>query len=529
MNTRILKLSFIYIIVSSILLASCSGGGESKVEVSSVSVSPSTLTLTVGGTQTLSATVSPSNADERTVSWSSSNTKVASVSSQGVVSALSAGSATITATAGGRSGRCDLTVKDVVVATGVSLDKTTLSLTVGEETTLVATVTPSDAQDKTLTWTSSNPSVASVEGGKVKALAAGSTSITVSTSNGKSAQCSVTVANKATSSFAKGADISWVTEMEKDSKTWKRRDGTPDDLYNILLDEGMNSIRLRVFVNPEGGWSGKEDVVAKAVRAKEKGMQVMIDFHYSDFFADPSRQYPPLDWKDLSFDRIRESVVSHTREVLSALSESGVSPTWIQIGNETRNGMLWDYGRLWNDQGDIEGGRENFVTLSNAAYDTAKEIFPSALVMPHLNNAHENNAWWFSQMKGRGLKFDMIALSHYPMSGTETWKSLNTKAVTNIKSLIGTFKVGVIVSEVGVKPTSSEARTCLEDFIGAIREIESCEGVFYWEPEVYGGWKPAIYNDVSKYVPGETSWNAYDMGAFTSEGKPADALRAFAD
>ena len=100
-----------------------------------------------------------------------------------------------------------------------------------------------------------------------------------------------------TPDFAKGADISWASEMEKAGKTFKKADGTPADIFEVLKDCGINSIRLRVWVNPTGGWSGRDDVAALALRAAKAGMALMIDFHYSDFFADPSRQTFPKDWE----------------------------------------------------------------------------------------------------------------------------------------------------------------------------------------------------------------------------------------
>ena len=162
------------------------------IAVSGVSLSPGSLELEVGQTATITATVNPSNATNKTVSWSSSNPSVATVSG-GKVTAVATGSATITATAGGKSATCPVTVKSKVVnVTGVTLSQSSATLEIGETVTLTATVAPSDATDKTVTWSTSDAKVATVEGGKVTAVAEGSATITAA-AGGKSATCSVTV------------------------------------------------------------------------------------------------------------------------------------------------------------------------------------------------------------------------------------------------------------------------------------------------------------------------------------------------
>ena len=335
-----------------------------------------------------------------------------------------------------------------------------------------------------------------------------------------------TPAEVPTPAFAKGADISWVSEMEKDGKTFRVGDGNPSDILGVLNEKGINAIRLRVWVNPNGGWSGKDDVVKLAVRAATAGMALMVDFHYSDFFADPSRQTVPSAWEADKNDlqKMAAHVYDHTKDVLGAIKDAGVTPAWVQIGNETRNGMLWPAGQLWTTSGDIPNGRANFAQLYNAGYNAAKEVFPGAIVMPHLNNAYEDNAWWFEQVKAAGAKFDAIALSHYPQAESKyTWQQYNAKALAQITALAEKFGLPVYVSEVGVKTPANEtlAAQVLSEFMTEVKKIDRCKGVFYWEPEVYDGWKPAIYTSLK--------WNAYDMGAFKSGGMASSVMDAFKD
>ena len=172
-----------------------------EIRVSSISLSKSTLELTVGDQASLDATISPDNATNKKIRWSSSKESVATVTPDGIVEAVSAGTAFITASSddSGVNAKCEITVKEKVISvTGIALNKTSLSLSEGEEFTLEATVTPDNAANKEISWTSDNEAVATVSAeGVVKALRAGTASITVTTvDQGKTASCAITVAEK---------------------------------------------------------------------------------------------------------------------------------------------------------------------------------------------------------------------------------------------------------------------------------------------------------------------------------------------
>ena len=326
--------------------------------------------------------------------------------------------------------------------------------------------------------------------------------------------------------FAKGADISWVSEMEADGVRFYNQEGKETDCFLLMKELGMNAVRFRVWVNPEnsyGNWSNQEDVVAKAKRAKEAGLDVMVDFHYSDFFADPARQTKPEAWKGMSLEELKKAVADHTAAVLNAMMNEGVTPKWIQIGNETRNGMLWKEGQIWTQTGDIKDGWDNYAGLSNAGYDAAKSVFPEAVVIVHQNNAWEDLEWWFTKFSNAGGKFDMIGLSHYPQAESDkTWQTVNQLALDHISSLSKTFGRKVMVVEVGVRTlqNENEAALALKEFMTRARQMNECVGVFYWEPQTDGTWKPAYYDRLS--------WRAYEMGAFMN-GRPTSVLDAFKD
>ena len=145
--------------------------------------------------------------------------------------------------------------------------------------------------------------------------------------------------------FAKGADIGWATEMAADGIKFYNAAGEERECTALMKELGFDAVRYRVWVDPKEGWCGKEDVVAKARTARDLGMRIMINFHYSDWWADPGKQNKPEAWKDYSLEQLCQSIMDHTRDVLTALKNEGITPEWVQVGNETSNGMLWDTGK----------------------------------------------------------------------------------------------------------------------------------------------------------------------------------------
>ena len=337
---------------------------------------------------------------------------------------------------------------------------------------------------------------------------------------------------EAEAEFARGADISWLSEMEYDMKAGGRLEGYSfmdsdgdTDALAILKNIGMNAVRLRVWVDPldANGWSGKEDVITQAKRAATAGLSVMIDFHYCDFFADPGWQEIPAAWKDHSVAAVSEKVSTHTIDVMNALKVAGVTPQWVQIGNETTGGMLWPAGQLWTDDGDLPNGWSNYAALSNSGYEAVKSVFPDAVVITHIDNAWSDNEWWFTRFREAGGKFDMIGLSHYPMGVSgKSWSVANDLAITRIQILSKKFACRVMVCETGVDPSSPDASECLSGFMSAAKKLgtEICSGVFYWEPEGDRLWTPAVYDDESVLKHGRAEvWGAYGLGVFNRSGK----------
>lgn len=319
--------------------------------------------------------------------------------------------------------------------------------------------------------------------------------------------------------YAKGADISWVTQMEQDGVKFYNAEDKETDCFELMKEIGFNAIRLRVWVDPEEGWCGKEDVLEKAARAYNLGMRLMIDFHYSDTWADPGNQNPPAAWKNHTIEEMTSAVAAHTKDVLSALADLGIDVEWVQIGNEVNNGMLHPLGKVYNTVA------EDFVKLANAGSQAVKNIYPEAKVILHVSNGHDIGLfqWFFNLMHANVAKYDMIGMSLYPVwwenGGWSDWKSTVDRCLSNLKGISQMYVKPVMICEFGMPVSEPETtKEALTYLLEKTKDIKECQGIFYWEPQTDGVWKPASYNSLG--------WNAYNMGAFKN-GRPTAALDPF--
>lgn len=307
--------------------------------------------------------------------------------------------------------------------------------------------------------------------------------------------------------FVKGADISWITEMEAAGKKFYNSAGTEMDCFALMKSLGMNTIRLRVWVNPAPSWNNAADVVAKAVRAKNLGLRVLINFHYSDSWADPGQQTKPVAWNTLNFTDLKTALGTHTADVLNQLKTAGVTPEWVQIGNETNNGMLWPEGKA-------SVSMSNFTQLVNTGYDVVKAVFPTAKVIVHISNGWDNNLfrWIFDGLVANGGKYDIIGMSLYPSFVSGGWPSADQQCFANMNDMVSRYNKDVMVVEIGMP--WDDATTCksfIADLINKIISVNGSRGlgILYWEPQSYGNWK------------------GYTLGAFDNSGKPTIALDSF--
>lgn len=212
-----------------------------------------------------------------------------------------------------------------------------------------------------------------------------------------------------------GADISFLPQLE--SRGIKFYDNNEEkDAIEILKNHGLNYIRLRIFVNPENekgyspnrGFCGIDSTLKMARRIKEGGLKLLLDFHYSDTWADPQKQFKPKTWEGLEFKALSTTLNNYTKSVLSQLKEQGTMPDMVQIGNEINHGIVWPEGHVSN--------LDNLATLLKAGIKAVREVDVSTTVMLHLalGGQNEETVFWFDNMIARGVEFDIIGLSYYP-------------------------------------------------------------------------------------------------------------------
>lgn len=313
------------------------------------------------------------------------------------------------------------------------------------------------------------------------------------------------------SQFAKGADISWLTEMEQAGKKFYYLNDAPKDCLSLLSanKKWFESVRLRLFVNPADGWCNLSDVIAKAERAKNAGYRIMVDIHYSDKWADPAAQQKPASWVGLSYSGLLQKVYDYTRSVMTELKNKGIEPAWVQIGNETNDGMLWPDGKI------SSGNAKKYAELVNKGYDAVKSINSSSKVIIHLGAGANNTTcrWVFDSLKTYGAKWDVIGVSLYP--GVNNWETYTDLCLANLNDMISRYNKEVMICETGMaqnEPMKSLA--FLSNLIRKVRAIPNNKGlgVFYWEPECGWGWPVG---------------HPYGLGAFDSNNRPTAALEAF--
>ncbi len=312
--------------------------------------------------------------------------------------------------------------------------------------------------------------------------------------------------------FAKGADISWLPQMEAAGYKFYSDKGVEEDCFKILKDHGINSIRLRTFVDPSddpaSGHCSKAETVALAVRAQKWGMRIMIDFHYSDSWADPGKQKKPKAWEGHDFLMLQKDLYDYTFDVMSALNSAGVTPEWVQVGNEIPGGMVYP-----------EGSSTNFGQLTqliNKGYDAIKTVSPSSKVVLHIDQGNNNDRfrWWFDNAKTNGAKYDVIGLSYYPywLPGNPDYSLSIGDLGNNLKDMASRYGKEVMVVEVGGEDTkvqnSYDLLVAVQNSVAEVPDAKGM-GIFYWEPE------------------GARSWSHYALSAWGADGKPTHALDAF--
>lgn len=313
--------------------------------------------------------------------------------------------------------------------------------------------------------------------------------------------------------FIKGADISTLLEAEQHGAKFYNQNGQQQDAIAILKANGVNYVRLRLWVDPQdasgktygGGSNNLENTIALAKRVKAQGLKLLLDFHYSDFWTDPGKQFKPKAWEKMDYPQLKTAIHDYTRDTIARFKQEGVLPDMVQIGNEINGGMLWPEGKSWGQGG---GEFDRLAGLLNAAIGGLKENLTGGeqvKIMLHLAEGTKNDTfrWWFDEIAKRGVPFDIIGLSMYTY-----WNGPISALKANMDDISRRYNKDVIVVEAaygytldncdnaensfqakeekdgGYPGTVQGQYDYIHDLMQSVIDVPDHrgKGIFYWEP-----------------------------------------------
>ncbi len=273
-----------------------------------------------------------------------------------------------------------------------------------------------------------------------------------------------------------GADISFLPQFEDRGRRYYEN-GIEKDAVQILSDHGFNFIRLRIFVNPENekgyspdrGFCGLEHTLQMARRIKDAGMKLLLNFHYSDYWADPQQQNKPAAWSSLNFEDLRDTLMTYTANVLRALESQGTPAAMVQVGNEINHGLLWPEGHISKP--------DQLAELLKAGVEGVKMVDENIPVMMHvaLGGQNEEAVFWYDNMIARGVKFDIMGISYYPR-----WHGTLDDLKYNLTDLVKRYKKPVNVVEY------SDFREEVHQIVFKLPD-DMGKGTCIWEPIGFRG------------------------------------------
>lgn len=336
--------------------------------------------------------------------------------------------------------------------------------------------------------------------------------------------------------FIKGADLSTLQAIE-DKGLKYYQDGAETDLLTIMKDHGVNYVRLRVWNDPvqAGGYNDKAKLLEMAERVKAAGLKLLVDFHYSDFWADPGQQIKPQEWSQLPFAELKQAVCDYTAEVLTELAASGAYPDMVQVGNEINNGMLHP-----------DGSTANFANLTQLLKEgvrAVRETTPDGhetKIMIHLAEGGDNDKFvgFFDQVEAAQVDYDVIGMSYYPY-----WHGTFQQLKTNMDDMAARYGKQIVVAETayphtledgdglgniagedqvriaGFEASPDNQQLVTELVMNTVAHVRDGKGlgVFYWEP----AWLP----EVGWKVGEGNGWENQAM--FDFDGNALSSLDAF--
>ncbi|MEO7059133.1 MAG: glycosyl hydrolase 53 family protein [Lapillicoccus sp.] len=340
----------------------------------------------------------------------------------------------------------------------------------------------------------------------------------------------------------RGADLSFTLQLEAAGARWSA-DGCTAPVERLFHEAGANWMRIRVWVNPPAGYSTLHDAVVLARRAKQAGMKVLLDLHYSDFWADPAHQSIPAAWVGQNLHQLAGTVRRYTAHALETLSDAGAPADMVQIGNEITSGMLWPLGQLYD--GSADQNWPSFTTLLGAGIAgarMAKVTGKPPEVMIHIDRGGDNGGsrYFFDHVLAAGLDFDVIGESYYPF-----WHGPLQDLQANLVDLATRYGKDLIVAETAYPWTLANgddltnilnSRSQLPDARiwpptpqGQLAYFTALRGVFDHVPGGHGlgfmSWEPEWIPGVG-WTPGQGNPND-NLTLFDFHGRALPALQAF--
>lgn len=344
--------------------------------------------------------------------------------------------------------------------------------------------------------------------------------------------------------FIKGADISFVDEIESEGGKFYE-DGRERDVLDILKDSGVNSARLRLWNDPSFDYCNPRKTIQMAKRIKEKGLHFLLDFHYSDYWADPSKQHMPKAWEGLSFAQLVERLEEFTVLFLKELEAEGALPDMVQVGNEITNGMIWEAGRVDGEYNTPQQW-EKLAALIAAGVRGVRYVSSESKPIPvmiHIDRGGDNagSRFFYDKLAAFGIDYDIIGLSYYSW-----WHGTLEELTENLNDLAGRYRKPIVVVEAaypwtmtppdeqplifnteewvypGFPPTVEGQKRWLEELMRRIRQVPDGLGLglYYWEP----CWIPS---KPAWSVGHENNWS--NLTLFDYGGNKLSSLDAFLD
>jgi arabinogalactan endo-1,4-beta-galactosidase len=317
--------------------------------------------------------------------------------------------------------------------------------------------------------------------------------------------------------LAIGADVSFLPQAEADGTVF-HANGVAKPALEILCDHGYGWVRLRIFNNPTTLPNNLAYTIAEAKKAKALHLGLVLDFHYSDDWADPSHQVTPVAWQKLKHPQLTEAVFTCTRDTIAAFSAASAMPDIVQIGNEVTSGMLWPDGKLPDNW-------PNFIDLLKAGIRGVAAGGGTATpprIMIHIDQGgnSQTTAWFFSHLVDANVNFDVIGQSYYPW-----WQGSLSDLKANLDFMARQYHKPIVIVETayswradnytkkpGPFPEAPEGQRA---FLQALAAIVAAtpgglgRGIFWWEPAVRGPLaRRGLFDDNGNSLPALDAFDA---------------------